>query len=367
MEFITKEIDIKGLIELYEQNRLILNPPYQRNEIWSMSAKKLLIDSIVKGYALPNFFFLDKGKGVYEVVDGQQRIRTIINFYKGLFPFGKRDFYDKEKFPMFLRYKLVLFILIKSDKDENIEDFYTRVNSTGMKLNRPELKKAEFYNTRFLNLIETLAASEKFVSLELFSDKSLERMNDVDFTSELLSIIKNGITDKKDAVDKMYESDITALEYEQLSEEFDRVINIIHFFNENYPINETRYRQRNDFYTIFCFLLQAKDLSKENLLYFYKILVLIDEDIKPSTEDCPAFYNYALHCVSQSNSKNAREQRLMFLNELFLNPTKDINNIQRDVINYYNLMDNNMVFINKYYTLSGKDLQSIVKEPVVFE
>jgi uncharacterized protein with ParB-like and HNH nuclease domain len=144
MEFFTKEITVFELIQLFEQNKLILNPPYQRNEIWSMSAKKLLIDSIVKGYALPNFFLLEKGDGRYEVVDGQQRIRTIINFYKGLFPFGKKDFYDSQIFPMFLHYKIVMLILKQSDQKEPIEEFYTRVNSTGMKLNRPELKKAEF-------------------------------------------------------------------------------------------------------------------------------------------------------------------------------------------------------------------------------
>ncbi|MDP3147806.1 MAG: DUF262 domain-containing protein [Ignavibacteria bacterium] len=366
MKFITKEISIKELISLFEDEKLFLDPPYQRKEIWPMSSKKLLIDSIIKGLSLPNFFFLESDNGVYEVVDGQQRIRTIINFYKGLFPYEKKDFYDKNKFPMFLDFKLVLVILKKTDNSEVIEDFYTRVNSTGMKLNRPELKKAEFYNTRFLNLIETLASNDKFISLELFTEKSLVRMNDIDFTSELVSLIKNGITDKKDAVDRMFEKDVSSSEYEQLLNEFVSVLEILVTLNKIYAVSETRYKQKNDFYTLFGFLHLNKDLPNDMITYFYKVLVLIDEDIKPSNEECTAFYEYALNCVSQSNSKNAREQRLKFYDDLFLNNTHEINNTQRDVLNYYNLPKDAMINIGEYYTISGESIQSATKEPKVF-
>jgi hypothetical protein len=366
MEFITKEITIGELIELYEKDKLFLNPPYQRNEIWSMPAKKLLIDSIIKKFALPNFFLLETDSGRYEVVDGQQRIRTIINFYKGLFPNNKKDFYSPSVFPDFIKYKLVLVILRKSENQEAIEDFYTRVNSTGMKLNKPELRKAEYYNTRFLNLVESLAAIDNFQKLDLFSDKSLTRMNDVDFVSELVSLIKNGITDKKDAVDKMFQEDVTEEEYNNLFNAFMFIINIVETFNNVYSINQTRYKQRSDFYTLFGFLNNCKEVNRESLIYFYKILVLIDEDIKPSNEDCPPFFNYALNCVSQSNSKIAREERLQFFNELFLNNSAVANNTQKDILNFYNITEEHMIQINGYYTISGESVQSVVKEPIVF-
>ena len=365
MDFEIKEITIQDLIELFESKKLNLNPPYQRNEIWSMAAKKLLIDSIKRGYSIPNFFFLEKESGVFEVVDGQQRIRTIINFYNKLFPFHRKDFYDSEIFPEFLDYKLVVVNLKHTSSDEAIEEFYARVNSTGMKLNRPELKKAEYYNTRFLNLLETLASNEKFSLLELFTEKALLRMNDVDFISELTSLIKNGITEKKDAVDKMFEKDILQDEYDQLHSKFIEVLDVLLRFNKIYSINKTRYKQKNDFYTLFGFIHINLELSPDVLDYFYRILVVVDEDISPSNA-CPPFADYALHCVSQSNSKNAREQRQKFYQELFLNNTDTINSTQQKILEYYKLTEQAMIQVGGFLIISGEKILEIVKEPKLF-
>jgi Protein of unknown function DUF262 len=366
MDFEVKEITIQKLIELFESSKLNLNPPYQRNEIWSMASKKLLIDSIKRGYSMPNFFLLEKESGVFEVVDGQQRIRTIINFYNKLFPFHRKDFYDPETFPEFLNYILVMVILKHTSSDEAIEVFYSRVNSTGMKLNRPELKKAEYYDTRLLNLLETLASHEKFSSLELFTEKALLRMNDVDFISELVSLIKNGITEKKVAVDMMFKNDISQEEYDQLHTNFVKVLNVLLRFNEIYPINKTRYKQKNDFYTLFGFIYNNLELSPNVIDYFYKILVVIGENITPSNDDCPPFAEYALHCVSQSNSKNARQQRQKFYHELFLNNTNQINTTQENILEYYNLSEQDMIRLNGFYTISGEKILEIVKEPELF-
>ena len=40
-----------------------------------------------------------------------KEFERLLDFYKGLFPYGKKDFYDKTKYPMFLDYKLILLIL----------------------------------------------------------------------------------------------------------------------------------------------------------------------------------------------------------------------------------------------------------------
>ena len=61
------------------------------------------------------------------------------------------------------------------------------------------------------------------------------------------------------------------------------------------------------------------ELEKEILNYFYKILVLIGKDITPSNEESESMTTYAYYCVTQSNSKKARLNRLEFFNDLFLN------------------------------------------------
>ena len=56
MEYKNKELTIKELINLIESKSINLRPPYQRNFIWTPKDQRLLIDSIHKGYPLPNFF-----------------------------------------------------------------------------------------------------------------------------------------------------------------------------------------------------------------------------------------------------------------------------------------------------------------------
>ncbi len=58
MKYSNFEWTIGDLVNLIESKKINLRPSYQRNFIWSSKDQKLLIDSIRKGYPLPNFFIL---------------------------------------------------------------------------------------------------------------------------------------------------------------------------------------------------------------------------------------------------------------------------------------------------------------------
>ena len=77
MKYSNLEWTIGELINLIESQKINLRPPYQRNFIWSSKDQILLIDSIRKGYPLPNFFILKNKDNTFEMVDGQQRAITI--------------------------------------------------------------------------------------------------------------------------------------------------------------------------------------------------------------------------------------------------------------------------------------------------
>ncbi|HEY6435537.1 MAG TPA: DUF262 domain-containing protein, partial [Ignavibacteriaceae bacterium] len=104
MDYYAKEISIKELYNLIETQKIDLNPSYQRNFIWSPDNQKELIDTILNSYPLPNFFLYQKSDDSYEMVDGQQRSKTIYRFIKGDITsskaFGKKNFeqIDKVKF-----------------------------------------------------------------------------------------------------------------------------------------------------------------------------------------------------------------------------------------------------------------------------
>ncbi len=363
MEFQIEKWTVEKIIRLYEDNKLNLNPPYQRNEIWPVKHKQRLIDSIKNNYPIPNFFLYMKKDGIFDIVDGQQRTRAILGYYKKQFPDLKKAEYDPDKFPEFLKYILSVTIITNIKTDEKMEQFYSLVNSTGLKLNRPELNKAQYYDTRFLSLIDILSTNEKFQSFQLFPESSLRRMTDADFMGELVCQMKYGITDKKIYVDKMFEEDITEAEYDKFFERFERIVDILDHLNEIFPLKETRYKQRNDFYTLFGFINQSLDLEIQIFEYFYKLLVLVGEDIAPSTEDCEPFKEYALHCVSQSNSKNARLKRLDFFNGFLLNTDPKPNEIQESILKFYEVNEDELEKLGAYTIISFKRLQSIVKEP----
>lgn len=92
--------------------------------------------------------------------------------------------------------------------------------------------------------------------------------------------------------------------------------------------------------------------------YFYRLLVLIGSDIKPTQEDCEALKEYARNCVTQSNSKLARENRLKFFQLLLTNTTDKPNQIQNQIMKFYNFNEKKLKSLNSYFTLNLKDISN---------
>jgi len=346
---------IRRLIEVFDAERLILDPPYQRNAIWSLKSQKMLVQTITSEQPIPNFFLLAKKNGTFEMVDGQQRARTIIGYMRGDFTdfnglmYEQLDNAEKERL---LNYSLSITVISNIEETESIEAFYALVNSSGLRLNRPELKKAEYFKTNFLRLITTLAEHPDFLDLRLFPIGSVNRMNNVDFVSELIALIVFGFSDKKEKVDELFEHDISDKQYQQLKNKFLAIMQHFKRFDSIYPVNRTRFRQKNDFYSLFAFILMTPQLNEDNLDYFYRLLLKLAPYIRPSQEECDPLMDYALNCVTQSNSKHAREARHHVLVNLLLNETTKPNDIQRQIMAFFRMNDAHLVSISSYATLS---------------
>ena len=349
MDYKITKWKIKDLLELYEEKRIRLNPPYQRNEIWPNRAQKLLIDSLKRNYPLPNFFIHEREDGEYDMVDGQQRTRAIIGYYKGNFKDIDGAKFDDDN--SILEYEIPIVLISSSEEIEDLREFYVRVNKTGLKLNRPELYKAEYYNTNFLNLVDELSQYSKFRDLELFTERSSNRMKDREYIEELVAQIEFGITDKKNSVDRLYKKDVDQEQIESIKSNFIEVINLIHELSNYEHISDTRYKQRNDFYTFFGLINDIKNMAFDDLLEFYKVLIKIGPDIKPSNEDCEPLQEYAFHCVSQSNSKNAREERRKILDNILLNESAIPNHTQEQIMTYYKYDSMDLKKVGEFYTL----------------
>ena len=60
------------------KNRFMIRPSYQRSEVINLSKASAIIESILLGIPLPAIFIYKKTNGISEVIDGQQRLLTII-------------------------------------------------------------------------------------------------------------------------------------------------------------------------------------------------------------------------------------------------------------------------------------------------
>ncbi|MEH6550634.1 MAG: DUF262 domain-containing protein [Pseudomonadales bacterium] len=90
--------DIFSICNRIEKGMIDLKPEFQRGDVWNSSKKKLLIDSILRDWQVPPIHVI-RVNGAQEVLDGQQRLRAIYDFYTGCFSVnGNIEPYNEEIF-----------------------------------------------------------------------------------------------------------------------------------------------------------------------------------------------------------------------------------------------------------------------------
>ena len=124
---------ITNYLHLFKDNRIYI-PDYQRGLVWDQEQKELLIESIMINMPIGNIFLNDRGDLTYEIVDGQQRLTTIWDFYNNKFTWNGLLFKD---LPMEFQTKLELSSVIATYVTQykhrrNIIELYYRINWAGV-------------------------------------------------------------------------------------------------------------------------------------------------------------------------------------------------------------------------------------------
>ena len=91
----TKSLDISfnELLDMYNNQELIINPDYQRMFRWSDEKQSMFIESLILEMPLPPIFVIESEDGIYELIDGLQRISTYLHFrYKDIDESIRKDF-----------------------------------------------------------------------------------------------------------------------------------------------------------------------------------------------------------------------------------------------------------------------------------
>jgi Protein of unknown function DUF262 len=138
--------DIALLHQLYREQQLRLRPEFQRLSVWPRAAKAYLIDTILNDRPMPLFFFqrtmsAQSGRQMFDVIDGQQRLRAIFEFLEDDFGLTEsrgdsrvKEFHrlkfsqlpDEIKAALF-NYDLIVEELY-SYTDADIRDMFVRMN-----------------------------------------------------------------------------------------------------------------------------------------------------------------------------------------------------------------------------------------------
>ncbi len=340
-KWIREQKTIEDLYDMYKRGDLQLQPFFQRNLVWTAKSKSLFIESILLDLPISEVYLHEDETGLLSVIDGQQRLSTIFHFIDKEFVLTDLEkleslngedssFSEIKKFMAFEIY----YVKIKREaSQEEIIDTYSRINTNTVNLNKQELRRAIFHDSNFLKLSEELSQLEFFQYGRFFTDRKRDRMNDVEYLSELLAYQMDGIQDKKSKLDDFYRTSFPSESYTEkkelfifILEDIEKVFNFPQYFEQTKPkydgsnsaknLSTTRYKQQADFYSLFSLFKALREegivLTLEQEEKFLKLLLTYDYLIEPEA-DIDLLSKYAIKCVSQGNTKNSRMFRYEFL------------------------------------------------------
>ncbi|MGO9200035.1 MAG: DUF262 domain-containing protein [Limisphaerales bacterium] len=196
--------DISWFLDQHRNGQLDLTPPYQRRSVWTLKDRRFFLDTIFKGFPCPAIFLhkriANDGRATYEVVDGKQRLETILMFSSNRLAVdsqfsdtrlaGKkwRDLGDAERH-LFWNYVLPVEQLdFAGDETSAVNDAFDRLNRNSRKLEAQELRHARF-DGWLATTVENECQEVIWRTLGVVTNARAKRMKDAQFLSEMFLVL----------------------------------------------------------------------------------------------------------------------------------------------------------------------------------
>ena len=211
------EMSIGEIMNLYRDFELIINPNFQRYFVWHEGQKTRFIESIILGIPVPPIFVYQNEDSVWELVDGLQRLSTILEFAKQLrLPDGDiappsilngtkmlpslanrtwDAFEDVNSEPIgraqqleIKRARMRVEILKKESDPLAKFELFQRLNTGGTQLKPQEVRNVVMLmiDKGFHDWVHDLAGQESFLSAISLSDQQLQRQMPVELAIRFL-------------------------------------------------------------------------------------------------------------------------------------------------------------------------------------
>ncbi|WP_082543526.1 DUF262 domain-containing protein [Sphingomonas sp. Leaf339] len=200
------DITLGGYVDYWNKNELII-PDFQRKYVWDRVRASKLIESFLLGLPVPGtFLYKQKSKPGFLVIDGQQRITSVVRFIKGTFEdsvfrlknvsarFEGKSFLDLDEDDQFkIRSSVLRATIIQQINpldDTSIYQIFERLNTGGVNLNPMEVRQCVSYSPLVIALkrMNEDVAWRKLIGQE----KVDKRFRDVELVLRCLALSEEG-------------------------------------------------------------------------------------------------------------------------------------------------------------------------------
>lgn len=272
-KFDTRAYSVSDFLEWRRNNLLDISPEFQRRSVWTRAAKSFLIDTVIRGKPMPKVLITQELRGqsnIRTVVDGQQRIRAILEFIAGDFTILKahNETYARQKFSTLpaevqseiLKYEIGVDLLYDVSLSELL-DIFARINTYSVVLNTQEKMNAKYLGVFKIYAYELgHAYADYFVTSGILTKKAVSRMAEAQLSSDLLAALCGGIQTVKniERYYKKYEnSDDVPEELHNARQLFSQCMSYIGGIYPADEIENTNWSRPHWFYTLFTSVAHA--------------------------------------------------------------------------------------------------------------
>lgn len=202
------------LTGMYERGELVIDPSFQRLYRWTPEQKTRFVESIILGIPIPPIFVAEDKNGAWELVDGLQRISTILSFFGLLRNTKTRGVNDwcfveapllpslegfsaktlPSRYVLNLKRAVCRVEVIKwNSKWDMRYELFNRLNTGGSILNEQEIRNCIFRGglKKFYAFIDEAKNNETFRKVTALSSKQKQRLVDEDLIVRYVALVDN--------------------------------------------------------------------------------------------------------------------------------------------------------------------------------
>lgn len=239
IDYDTKDFTIELLITKFNSGDFVI-PEYQRKFIWKENNKNLFLESIFLGLPIPFMFLADREDGRLEIIDGVQRMQTIVAFFNNLIRlsnmekltelngFAFKDLSDAQK-RKFLNKSLRIIVLEEDTPNESRQNLFYRINTTGIKANDSEIRRGS-YPGPLTTFIEECSKDKQFIKLSPMSGDREDRFERFEFVLRFFAFLNEYERfehDVSEFLDDFLISNLVTFNKDEYKKEFDRMVSFV--------------------------------------------------------------------------------------------------------------------------------------------